>query len=487
MSDTRPVFVPPHDCEAREQKNSTTAAGRNLSALWKANNVEPSVLPRQIQQENLLSETEIGTSSIIAESNASDQSNRQQNEPVLLGNGAKDANPWERKTLLTLDGGGVRGYSSLLILQQLMKTISSIEQENPNVRSSVHPLKPKDYEYRRDIERRTTGESPPELAFEHASESSRYLPCHYFDYIAGTSTGGLMNQPVEPWRFFDLGGTRVPYLFRSYRHPKSVKDDLLERNPGQADDYPIWKIGRATSAAPAYFSPVKLEDDNDESYFIDGGFGANNPSEEAYRSVKQLSSNNPAVVECLVSIGTGKHRKYIQAGSPRNTGWRLYLKIANAAVRWASESEATHHNMIDRTRDFTDYFRLNVEHGIGRMKLDAWKGNKGNKTITAIREATEDYLKNPVVKSEILQIAKLLVKKRNLRSTPKHIDQWEMFCHGVEYQCCIDRCHSAGDVYSSRRELRYHIETAHNTETQRDDIETVLDQGKRYHLYNVVT
>lgn len=84
----------------------------------------------------------------------------------------------------------MRGYSSLLILQQLMKTISSVEQENPHVQSSVHPLKCKDYEFRRAIERRATGESPSEPAFEHTSASSRYLPCHYFDYIAGTSTGG---------------------------------------------------------------------------------------------------------------------------------------------------------------------------------------------------------------------------------------------------------------------------------------------------------
>lgn len=49
--------------------------------------------------------------------------------------------------LLALDGGGVRGLSSLMILQHLMSTI------NPN--------------------------SPPK-------------PCDYFDMIGGTSTGGLI-------------------------------------------------------------------------------------------------------------------------------------------------------------------------------------------------------------------------------------------------------------------------------------------------------
>ena len=49
--------------------------------------------------------------------------------------------------LLALDGGGVRGLSTLQILKQLMDTIDS--------------------------------ESPPK-------------PCDYFDMIGGTSTGGLV-------------------------------------------------------------------------------------------------------------------------------------------------------------------------------------------------------------------------------------------------------------------------------------------------------
>ena len=81
--------------------------------------------------------------------------------------------PWARKNILSLDGGGVRGYSSLLILKRIMEEVGRIERENnPDARSSsysplVSPL--------------------PQLA----AETTDYRPCHYFDYIAGTSTGGL--------------------------------------------------------------------------------------------------------------------------------------------------------------------------------------------------------------------------------------------------------------------------------------------------------
>ena len=81
--------------------------------------------------------------------------------------------PWARKNILSLDGGGVRGYSSLLILKKIMEEVGKVERElNPEATSSsyspmVDPLP------------------------QPATGAMDYRPCHYFDYIAGTSTGGL--------------------------------------------------------------------------------------------------------------------------------------------------------------------------------------------------------------------------------------------------------------------------------------------------------
>jgi len=63
--------------------------------------------------------------------------------------------------LTSKDGGGIRGYSSLLILEELMKKIAQLEWE--------------------DTAKGTT---------EDITNRSLPLPCHYFDYIFGTSTGG---------------------------------------------------------------------------------------------------------------------------------------------------------------------------------------------------------------------------------------------------------------------------------------------------------
>ncbi|KAM7207476.1 Acyl transferase/acyl hydrolase/lysophospholipase [Naviculisporaceae sp. PSN 640] len=84
--------------------------------------------------------------------------------------------PWAKKLILTLDGGGIRGYSSLIILRALMKEIADIERTlEPKATSSAH------------TDRILVDQIPPEVYRE-----GQYLPCHYFDYIAGTSVGGLI-------------------------------------------------------------------------------------------------------------------------------------------------------------------------------------------------------------------------------------------------------------------------------------------------------
>ena len=104
-----------------------------------------------------------------------------------------------QKSNVLADGGGIRGYPALLILKWLMEAISHREASvsNGEAKSSYHPLLPPP----------TTSECPPPTASELSSgrmatgegegSTSAWLPYHYFDYMAGTSTGGYVKQFLE--------------------------------------------------------------------------------------------------------------------------------------------------------------------------------------------------------------------------------------------------------------------------------------------------
>jgi len=98
-----------------------------------------------------------------------------------------------------LDGGGIRGYGSLLMLKELMNRIAYYEKhfdeledkekgepgndERRLAESSFSPL-----EYPPIVR---NGELLPRIP-NTLDNDQRYLPCHYFTFIGGTSTGGYV-------------------------------------------------------------------------------------------------------------------------------------------------------------------------------------------------------------------------------------------------------------------------------------------------------
>lgn len=97
---------------------------------------------------------------------------------------------------MVTDGGGIRGYGSLLILQALIEKIGVEERRiDPFIKSSFSPCMYKPSKigfstpYTKDTESAET-DIVTETDPSGLSNDALFLPCHYFDYGAGTSTGG---------------------------------------------------------------------------------------------------------------------------------------------------------------------------------------------------------------------------------------------------------------------------------------------------------
>lgn len=99
--------------------------------------------------------------------------------------------------ILNADGGGIRGYWSLLALQKLMEYVAAREaelDENGEVLHSFHP-----HEWPDNVSQIPSSAVEELRAINNAEgrkeqcramhTARRFLPCHYFDYICGSSTG----------------------------------------------------------------------------------------------------------------------------------------------------------------------------------------------------------------------------------------------------------------------------------------------------------
>lgn len=121
---------------------------------------------------------------------------------------------------------------------------------------------------------------------------------------------------------YDLSGPAPFFFKRTYARDQTHQWDVE-----------MWRVARATSAAPTYFDPAELppfENEGDHA-LVDGGVFANNPAVSAYAEALSLY---PGDVEIqVVSVGTGQARP----GEPGHSGGPIMYQEAQhwGFAKWA--------------------------------------------------------------------------------------------------------------------------------------------------------
>jgi len=292
----------------------------------------------------------------------------------------------ERIRILSLDGGGVRGLSSLLILRELMDQLQEL-------RRAAEPLRPCD-EFDLIVGTGTGGISALLLGRLHLSAdeaieeyirltsaiftSSPHLPLDgdvlesYFRTVVQRYLGdpdALLFNPANPPRcrvaVLAAASANVdapPYIFKTYSAVQSFK---------------LVDVARATSATAGIFPPVSLGRPPIE--FLDAGsFGYNNPTQVALLEAREICPSG--YVELAVSLGTGK-QKIVDADR-----WGELEQTSQCLA----ESCEPVHNYISRMPGPLAYFRFSVDRGLDTIGMDEWTED-GCRKLAGV---TSGYLQN---------------------------------------------------------------------------------------------
>ncbi len=219
--------------------------------------------------------------------------------------------------------------------------------------------------------------------------------------------------------------------------------------------------------------------------FKDGGFGSNNPSDEAYHDVFSKHGGAEKNIGPFISIGTGIPPYEIFARKDGN----LNNTIANikAAMKHPSRTLKVHETMVGlSTRDRKEifpYYRFDGGPRLGEVKLDEWKSHKftgltgkstepGHETLDKMYLATAAYLQQRDVQNDLKDCAKLLVKRRRLRT--RDFSKWERYASASYYMCVHNGCEKAR--IDTRQLFKQHLKDRHRIQVADEVLEkTTLD------------
>ena len=226
--------------------------------------------------------------------------------------------------IISLDGGGIRGLFSLLVLKRL-------EAERPGLTSSCELFAGTSVggiialalaagisiDELIDLFRLHPGEIFPKQNFAGKLRNSALAGPRY-------SNDGLVRLLKARFGNMRMSGLRKGALAVAFSLDRLNKGDdcrswgpkffhNLDEDTGDLDAL-CWKVALYTSAAPTYFPSV--------DGYIDGGVAVNDPSMCAYSLARNLLHREgiPGDRIRLLSIGTGRNARYIEKDS---SGWGL--------------------------------------------------------------------------------------------------------------------------------------------------------------------
>jgi Patatin len=217
--------------------------------------------------------------------------------------------------------------------------------------------------------------------------------------------GQLMRDPSNPSK----GKTMVcvmpakswgePRIVRSWANPDD--DERWDKN------VTIVQAARATTAAPIYFEPEILGDEEDQQPYIDAAVGVNNPINYLLKEAV-IHFGSSATLGCVMSIGTGTRHVKLQ-NNPKGLLKGSFCPLSQSKPllgllkNSATSPEKAHRMLQARVSNFPGvYYRFSVTDAAGLVGLSQYK------KISELKQMTATYLSNSDIQRSIQQAARQL-------------------------------------------------------------------------------
>ncbi|KAI0895216.1 acyl transferase/acyl hydrolase/lysophospholipase [Annulohypoxylon nitens] len=364
--------------------------------------------------------------------------------------------------LLSLDGGGVRGLSSLLILREILEKVAQHEFESgirpkSRIAPPLRSIRPSRRNQHRWVSNeRFTGSKTLfntvnrlicimlfrlRMDIYGAIEQYEHLAPEIFHQGFASVLGGNIAKSVfaKPWfkarplevgikeiirrrlpleerkqrwgeiseaRFLISNQPRAPSLRQGKtfvcacksRNNEAIRIRSYEHDDAELSDCKIWEAARATSSAPFYFPPITIGSEK----FVDGALAYNNPVEEVYKEAQSI--NPERKICCIISLGTGfteqKPKKSILPVIGK--GKKILKSVTN--------TENSHRSISDRAKaSGIEYHRFDVNTGNDVIGLADYK------RLSLLKYHTKKYLDDDYVQDRISDCAALLARTRPSR------------------------------------------------------------------------
>jgi patatin-like phospholipase/acyl hydrolase len=208
----------------------------------------------------------------------------------------------EKLNVLSLDGGGVRGYLSAMILKNIKDTILKQTQIHEEfdliVGTSTGSIIAAALAIGKPIDEIT------DLYLTLAKEV--FIPTSKGIFAPKYSNDTLKKHLDNIFGDLTLADVKRDLCITSVdienSKPRFHKSRYFDRNTTRLDEK-LADVVLASCAAPTYFSPT---DTKHSTNLVDGGMVANNPSLVAFTDAMQIVDNDINKIK-LLSIGTGEH------------------------------------------------------------------------------------------------------------------------------------------------------------------------------------